>query len=272
MRSRPMSLPGSASRRSVIPAKAGALSFDRKIKLGAGFRRDDGVWEHTKHMSEHDPIIVWDLPTRLFHWTLVVLILLQYLSGEFGLLPMEWHYWLGYATLALVVFRVLWGFTGSRTSRFAAFVRGPATVARYAIDSLHGRAAHVVGHNPLGGWSVLLMLASVLVQSVSGLFASDDLVESGPFAASVSDATMQLMTRVHNVNRYVLLLLIVLHVCAVLLHWAMRHENLVAPMLHGRGPGDGSEPMRIASVGRAIVLLVVSAIVVALVVIWGGYA
>ena len=240
--------------------------------MGSGFRRDDGVWEHTKHMPEHDPIIVWDLPTRLFHWTLVVLILLQYLSGEFGLLPMEWHYWLGYATLALVVFRVLWGFAGSRTSRFAVFVRGPATVARYAIDSVHGRAAHVVGHNPLGGWSVLLMLASVLVQSVSGLFASDDLVESGPFAASVSDATMQLMTRVHNVNRYVLLLLIVLHVCAVLLHWAMRHENLVAPMLHGRGPGDGSEPMRIASAWRAMALLVVSAIVVALVVIWGGYA
>ncbi len=216
--------------------------------MGPGFRRDDGVWEHTKHMPEHDPIIVWDLPTRLFHWTLVVLILLQYLSGEFGLLPMEWHYWLGYATLALVVFRVLWGFCGSRTSRFAAFVRGPATVARYAIDSLHGRAAHVVGHNPLGGWSVLLMLASVLVQSVSGLFASDDLVESGPFAARVSDATMQLddarpqrqPLRAAAPDRAARLR------GAAALGDAPR-ESRRADAARTR-PGDGSEPMRIASV------------------------
>ena len=223
-------------------------------------------------MPEHDPIIVWDLPTRLFHWTLVVLILLQYLSGEFGLLPMEWHYWLGYATLALVVFRVLWGFAGSRTSRFTAFVRSPATVARYAIDSLRGRASDVVGHNPIGGWSVLLMLASVLVQSISGLFASDDLTEAGPLAARVSDATVAWMTRVHNVNRYVLLLLITLHVAAVLLHWAMRHENLVAPMLHGRRSGDGSAPMRVVSAWRALAFLILSAVTVAIVVIWGGYA
>ncbi len=73
-----------------------------------------------------NPIVVWDLPTRLFHWTLVVLIALQYASGEFDLLSMEWHYRLGYATLALIVFRVLWGFFGSQTSRFAEFVRGPA--------------------------------------------------------------------------------------------------------------------------------------------------
>lgn len=221
-------------------------------------------------MPERDPIIVWDLPTRLFHWTLVVLIVLQYLSGEFGLLPMEWHYWLGYATLALVVFRVLWGFTGSQTSRFAAFVRGPVAVARYALDSLRGRTGDIFGHNPLGGWSVLLMLACVFVQSVSGLFASDDLTETGPLAARVSDATVHVMTRIHNVNRYVLLFLIVLHVGAVLLHWVMRHENLVAAMLHGRGAG--SSQTRVVSAWRALALLILSAAAVAIVVVWGGGA
>jgi cytochrome b len=223
-------------------------------------------------MAESNPVVVWDLPTRLFHWTLVVLITLQYLSGEFGLLSMEWHYRLGYATLALIVFRVLWGFAGSHTSRFAAFVRGPAEVVRYARESLRGRADAIVGHNPLGGWSVLLMLASIVVQSVSGLFSSDDLVESGPFAASVSDATVKWMTRIHNINRYVLLLLIVLHVSAVLLHWVMRHENLVAPMLHGRAQDGVANPMRVVSAWRALALLILSAVAVGMLIAWGGDA
>jgi len=223
-------------------------------------------------MRTPEPIIVWDLPTRLFHWTLVVLITLQYLSGEFGLLSMEWHYWLGYATLALIVFRVLWGFAGSQTSRFSAFVRGPREVVRYARASLHGRADAIVGHNPLGGWSVLLMLTSIVVQSVSGLFSSDDLVESGPFAAQVSDATIKWMTRIHNINRYVLLLLIVLHITAVLLHWAMRRENLVAPMLHGRGRDDRANPIRVVSAWRALALLILSAVAVGMLIVWSGYA
>jgi cytochrome b len=218
-----------------------------------------------------NPLTVWDLPTRLFHWALVILIVLQYASGEFGLLPMEWHYRLGYATLALIVFRVLWGFLGSPTSRFAEFVRGPAAVARYALASLRGRERAFVGHNPLGGWSALLMLASIAVQSVSGLFATDDLVETGPFASHVSDATIKWMTRIHNVNRFVLLLLIVLHVTAVLLHWAIRRENLVAPMLHGRKRVDeDASPARVVSTWRALVLLVLSAVAVGILAAFGG--
>ena len=85
-------------------------------------------------------IRLWDLPTRLFHWALVALIALQFASGEFGLLPMHWHYLMGYATLALIVFRVLWGFAGSQTSRFGSFLRGPRVALRYIVDSLRGRA------------------------------------------------------------------------------------------------------------------------------------
>jgi len=215
-------------------------------------------------------ITVWDLPTRLFHWTLVVLIVLQYASGEFELLPMAWHYWLGYATLALIVFRVLWGFFGSSTSRFAEFVRGPVAATRYALASLRGREAKFVGHNPLGGWSVLLMLTSILVQSISGLFASDDLTESGPFAARVSDETIKWMTRAHHFNRYVLLILIVLHVTAILLHWVMHHENLVAAMWHGRKRIDGTRSMALVSAWRALALLLLSSVAVALLIVWGS--
>ncbi|HEY6984458.1 MAG TPA: cytochrome b/b6 domain-containing protein [Rhodanobacteraceae bacterium] len=221
-------------------------------------------------MPERTPIIVWDLPTRLFHWTLVVLIVLQFLSGEFELLPMEWHYRFGYVTLALILFRVLWGFFGSRSSRFSDFVRGPVTVARYTIDNWRGRAQPRAGHNPLGGWSIVLMLASVAVQSVSGLFASDDLTESGLLASRVSDATVKWMTRIHSVNRWLLLLLIAAHVIAVALHWLIRHDNLVAAMWHGRRSVEGARPMRVVSHWRAAALLAFSAAAVGLLVVWGG--
>ena len=203
--------------------------------------------------------IVWDLPTRLFHWALVALIALQFASGEFGWLPMSWHYWLGYATLALIVFRVLWGFAGSETSRFADFLRGPRAVLRYVADSVHGRAEHAPGHNPLGGWSTVLMLAVVAAQAISGLFASDDISEEGPLAAHVADATVSLMTKVHALGRYVLIVLITLHVAAVLLHWVIRSDNLVAPMLHGRARVDGARALRFVSSWRALVLLALSA-------------
>lgn len=213
---------------------------------------------------------LWDLPTRLFHWALVILIAAQFASGEFGLLPMRWHYVMGYATLALIVFRVLWGFFGSETSRFGTFVRGPRTVLRYLLDTVRGRAAHAPGHNPLGGWSVVLMLVAVAVQAISGLFTSDDISEEGPFVAHVSDATVKLMTRIHHLDREVLLVLIALHVGAVLLHWVVRNDNLVAPMLHGRAqPGNFAEP-RFVSVWRALGLLALSAAAVWGLVAWGG--
>lgn len=215
-------------------------------------------------------IRVWDLPTRLFHWSLVALIALQFGSGEFGWLPMPWHYWLGYATLALIGFRVLWGFAGSETSRFGVFLRGPPAVLRYLLDSLRGRAPTLPGHNPLGGWSVLLMLACVALQAISGLFTSDDISEEGPFTAQVSNATVDLMTRIHHLNRYALVLLIALHIGAVLLHWLLRNDNLVAPMLHGQARFDSSRPLRFASSWRALALLLLSVAVVCGLLAWGG--
>ncbi|GAA0723965.1 cytochrome b/b6 domain-containing protein [Dokdonella soli] len=217
-----------------------------------------------------DYIRVWDLPTRLFHWALVALIALQYASGEFGWLPMAWHYWLGYATLALILFRVLWGFAGSETSRFGDFVRGPRAVFRYIADSLHGRVVHMPGHNPLGSWSALLMLGSVALQAVSGLFTSDDISEAGPWVERMSEATVSLMTRIHHLNRYVLLLLIVLHVGAVLLHWVIRNDNLVAPMLHGQARFDRVRTLRFVSSWRALFLLALSAGAVWALVAWGS--
>ena len=219
-----------------------------------------------------DAVTVWDLPTRLFHWVLVALIVLQYLSGEFGLFSMDWHFYLGYATLALIVFRVLWGFAGSTTSRFSHFVQGPAAVWRYTVALLQGRAQGAIGHNPLGGWSVLLMLASVALQAATGLFSTDDLDTTGPLAARVSDAAVKSMTRIHHWNRYFLLLLIVLHLGAVLAHWVWRRDNLVAPMVHGRKRIAVTMPIRAASLWVALALLIASELAVWALVAWGEAA
>ena len=202
---------------------------------------------------------VWDLPTRLFHWTLVALIALQYASGEFGWLSMQWHFRLGYATLALLVFRVLWGFLGSQTSRFTDFVRSPRAVLRYVFDTLRGRAPHAPGHNPLGGWSVLALLALVALQAGSGLFASDDISEEGPLAAHVSGAAVSTLTKIHHWVADALVILVVLHVGAVLLHWLVRRDNLVAPMLHGRARFAHAPALRFVSSWRALALLALSA-------------
>lgn len=212
-------------------------------------------------MSSEQPLVrVWDLPTRLFHWTLVVLIALQFATAEFGWLSMEWHYRFGWATLALIAFRIAWGFVGSQTSRFADFVRGPVSVARYVAtlaESPHPR----LGHNPLGGWSVVAMLAVVLAQALSGLFTSDGIDEDGPFVDAVPNAAVKLATRLHHLGENVLLVLITLHVVAVLLHRVLGRDDLVGPMISGRKRIAAVAP-RFVSVWRALALFVVAAALV----------
>lgn len=218
--------------------------------------------------TEEKCVRIWDLPTRLFHWTLVVLIALQFVTAEFGFLSMQWHYRFGWATLALIVFRVLWGFVGSQTSRFADFVRGPTAVMRHlrmqwlgaenVANSTSGKVH--IGHNPLGGWSVVTMLLCVLVQAISGLFTSDGIDEDGPFVDLVSSATVKLATKLHHLGETVLIALIALHIAAVLLHWALKHDNLILPMITGRKRADAPAPMRFASNWLALFLFAVAAL------------
>ena len=206
---------------------------------------------------------VWDLPTRLFHWLLVVLIALLYASGEYNLLDMRWHFWCGYATLALILFRVLWGVFGSQTSRFSAFVRSPVAVARYVRALLSTNPQHSIGHNPLGGWSVLALLACVLAQTVTGLFSSDEIDTDGPLAALVSGYTVKLMTRLHHTMENVLLVLIALHVAAVLLYLLVRKDDLITPMITGRKRLADSPALRFAAPWLALLLLAHSVAAVA---------
>ncbi|HTI95077.1 MAG TPA: cytochrome b/b6 domain-containing protein [Rudaea sp.] len=215
-------------------------------------------------------IRVWDLPTRAFHWTLAVLIALQYATGEFHFLDMRWHFWFGYATLALIAFRVLWGFCGSQTSRYSDFLRGPAAVWRYLRSLSSANPQTRIGHNPLGGWSVIALLASVSVQAVSGLFASDGIDTDGPFVAHVSDATVKLLTRVHYWNENVLLILVCLHIAAVLLYLVVKHDDLITPMWSGRKCLAQAQSPHFASTWLAVAIFAICAVLVSALAWWGG--
>jgi cytochrome b len=127
-----------------------------------------------------------------------------------------------------------------------------------------------VGHNALGGWSVITLLASVSVQAVSGLFASDEIDTDGPFATHVSDVTVKLMTRVHHWNENVLLILVCLHVAAVLLYLVIRHDNLIVPMLSGRKRVAQAQNVRFANGWLALALIALCAALIAALVAWAG--
>ena len=209
-------------------------------------------------MISPDGYRVWDLPVRLTHWLLVVLIALQYASGQFELFGMEWHMRLGQVTLALLVFRVLWGFFGSDNARFAHFLRGPGAVWRHAATLFRREPGSYPGHNPLGGWSIVLMFAVLLAQAVTGLFSSDDLGNAGPFADRVSEHTARLLTRWHKKGKDVLLILIALHLAGVGWHAWFKREALIRPMLSGRRALAADPALRFAGLGLAAFLALLS--------------
>ncbi|MBS0591568.1 MAG: cytochrome b/b6 domain-containing protein [Proteobacteria bacterium] len=219
---------------------------------------------------EEKYVRVWDRPTRLFHWALVVLVVLQFATAKFGFLSMDWHYRFGWATLVLIAFRIVWGFIGSQTSRFVDFVRSPVAVWRYVRcewlpvgkTSAPSDRAKPVGHNPLGGWSVVIMLACILVQAVSGLFTSDDIDAEGPFVGAVSNATIKLASWVHHLGETALLVLIALHVVAIVLHRWLKRDDLVVPMLTGGKRVDAPTP-RFVSAWLALAVLVLLAMAAA---------
>ena len=203
---------------------------------------------------------VWDLPVRIFHWALALLVISQLVTATLGGNAMQVHAFGGYAILALVLFRILWGFFGGTHARFRDFVRTPEAVVRYAKSILgESHAAHR-GHNPLGGWSVLAMLGSLLMQAASGLFANDDVMMEGPLAKHVSERASTIATAIHDVNAAVLLTLIAIHLAAVLFYLLAKKENLIAPMITGRKPSaTPRQPARDGSVWLAALLLGCSA-------------
>ena len=222
----------------------------------------------TKGATATREVRAWDLPTRLFHWTLVVLIALAYVSRRWGDAGLVWHTWNGYAVLVLIVWRILWGFFGSSTARFGTFLYWPWKAAGYGIDFLRGRPRRFLGHNPLGGLVVLAFLGLVGLMGFLGLFAYDDHdgLVGGPLSGRVSEEIWQVATRWHIRLFDVLLWLIGLHVAANLAYLVLKRENLVRAMITGRKPAAEFEDCReaaLAGSGRALVCLAVAVAIVA---------
>jgi cytochrome b len=180
----------------------------------------------------------WDLPTRLFHWALVALICTSFISVKIGGNAMQYQVWSGAAILALLLFRLIWGFVGSRTARFVHFVRGPAAAWRYARSLLGPDPERHLGHNPLGGWSIVAMLLALALQAITGLFATDDIATQGPLYSRVSEETANRLTAIHHFNEKVIIALVALHILAVIFYLLVKKENLVTPMITGRKPWE----------------------------------
>jgi cytochrome b len=185
--------------------------------------------------------LVWDLPTRLFHWLLVILVIISFVTVNIGGNAMQYHEWSGFTIFALLLFRIVWGFVGSRESRFVTFIQGLGAVIRYATKLLRRGTPHYLGHNPLGGWSIIAMLFTLLVQAAPGLFANDDIVTEGPLFDWVSKATSDWLTRIHKLNQQVIIALVCVHILAVLFHFFYKRENLVKPMITGVKQWSGAE-------------------------------
>ena len=207
---------------------------------------------------------LWDAPVRLFHWAIVVLFAMSWGSGEYD--NLELHRLFGYATLTLVLFRLGWGLAGSDTARFAYFLKGPRAVLAYAAGLARGDAPSHIGHNPLGGWSVMTILMLLLVQCGLGLFAVDvDGIESGPLNDLVSFETGRTVAHLHGAVFNLLLLVVLLHLAAIVFYRLVKRDNLILPMVTGTRPiepGQAKPVLGFASPWRGLLLLTVAAFLV----------
>lgn len=214
------------------------------------------------------PVRVWDLPTRLFHWLIVALFTFSWWSAENDRL--DWHLLSGYAILALVLFRIYWGFVGSRTARFASFLKGPSEFLAYSARLFERSGQATPGHNPMGGWSVVAFIVLLLLQTGLGLFAIDvDGLNAGPLDHLVSFEMGRRIAGLHDKVFNLLLILIGLHAVAIVFYGIYKRENLIAAMVTGlkRMPRARAPEIHIASLWWVIPGLLAAGLIVAWIVI-----
>lgn len=224
--------------------------------------------------AEHGRLQAWDLPTRLFHWSLVVCIVSSWVSFRYaeslGDPTMKWHRYNGYAILILIVFRLIWGFVGSPTSRWLNFLSSPFAAFRYGKALLSGQETpHYLGHNPAGSYVILGLLTVVVVQACTGLFVVEHNDTTwGPLYKLVSESSQKLILYVHgNLFFVVLLPLIAAHIAANILYSLIKKDHLIKAMVVGHKPAQQyvdhhPAPRNFKPLPTAIVTLIVSALIV----------
>ena len=184
-------------------------------------------------------IKVWDLPTRLFHWILVLVLLTSVYTGlDGGFEEMDYHKLSGYTVLTLILFRLSWGFISKGNAGFSKFIVGPSKIRAYLKG---GMKEESTGHNPLGGLSVIAMLSIILLQVISGLFSNDDIMIEGPLIHLISDDLSSQFTSIHHLNAWLLAGIVTLHLCAILYHKLVLKHELVKAMFTGNKMFGGNK-------------------------------
>ena len=211
---------------------------------------------------------VWDLPTRMFHWVLALCVIFSVISAHIGGNAMAWHFRSGYVVFTLLAFRLLWGLIGGHWSRFASFVYAPSTIARY-VRGEHRAGEHLdVGHNPLGAFSVFGLLTLLALQVATGLFADDEIANTGPLIKFVSGSTSLALTKWHKLfGQWLIIALVVLHVGAIVYYRTRKKVDLIGPMIHGDKALAGDVPAALDS-GRTRLLALVLVTLCAGLVTW----
>lgn len=211
--------------------------------------------------QESTRIQLWDLPVRIFHWSLLAAVSTAIVTGRLGGDWMAVHGKAGLTIIGLVVFRLAWGFLGSTYARFSTFVPTPGRLLAYFRGQWRG-----AGHNPLGALSVLALLGLLALLAGSGLFGNDDISFTGPLAALVSEELSYWLTGRHHQLATVLYALLVLHVVAIVFHERIKKDKLVKPMVTGwKDVASSAKPPRQAS---ALALL--AAVLLALGAVYGA--
>lgn len=204
---------------------------------------------------------VWDLATRLFHWSLVVLVTAAIITAQLGGNALEWHFYCGYAILALLAFRLVWGLAGPRYARFSSFSLRPSAFLAHIRARREGMPKPQAGHSPFGSLSVLIILLALAAQVGTGLFANDDIASEGPLAKLVSKDWSDELSWFHaELNSVVIYVLIGLHLAAIAYYFFFQRQNLVTPMITGDKPGLAAEDAAVDSWRVRLVALVLLAL------------
>lgn len=209
---------------------------------------------------------IWDLPVRVFHWSLVILFIAAYVTNSLGPSYFNYHLWSGYAIIVLVVFRLIWGLVGTYHARFINFVRDPLSTAKYAFSVFKKKDEHHLGHNPLGAVMVVILLIAILVQAVTGLFTNDEIINLGPLYAYISDELSLELTSLHRTLFYWILGAIFLHIAAVLFHVWFKKDNIIKAMFTGNKNTEGVvdvKPIKSSRIWLAILIVIVLALALA---------
>jgi len=211
--------------------------------------------------------LVWDLPLRLFHWLFAFSILASWYTSEQEGEMVELHMQLGYFILGLVIFRILWGFWGTKYSRFSQFWPTPSKIVRYIQALKTGKQPHYAGHNPLGSLMVFLMLILILLQAVSGLFINDDIFSSGPYYGTLGKELENVMKFIHHNFFDIMLIAIFTHVFVIAYYRIKKKLDLVTPMITGKKSVNTIDKNEAIEHSKVIIALII-AIAVAAFVYW----